>query len=161
MLDSTTSPLGTPLQLINKESFITQLEAMNGVPLFTDRAISGCSSDYNASNGRDSGPVDRRSLLSAQVTNGFFTVEELFYNAQKDYVEQFVLGIDPRDNEQIRGLDRIIMRSDASSNGENLLLSQKDEKDPKIKVARFEGLMERFSSLCFVLDPSVRAQGDS
>lgn len=102
---------------------------MNGVPVFTERAISGCSSDYNASNGRDSGPVDRRSLLSAQVANGFFSAEELFYNAQKDYVEQFVLGIDPRDNEQIRALDRIIQRSDANSNSGNLLLSQRDEKD--------------------------------
>ena len=99
MNDFPQGSMANSLQLINKESFISQLEYMNEQPRLTERATSGISSDYNGSMGRDSGPVDRRSLLTVQVSDNCTTVEELFFNAQKDYVEQFVLGIDPRINE--------------------------------------------------------------
>ena len=33
---------------------------------------------------------------------GFPSVRELFYDAQRDYIERFVLEIDPRKNETVK-----------------------------------------------------------
>ena len=45
-----------------------------------------------------------------------------------------------------------------TAHNESILLTQTEGVK---KVARFEGQMEKFSGHCFVLDPSMRAQGDS
>ena len=95
-IPQTNSETVQALQLINKESFITSLEQNS-----SRRPSSGVSSDYYGSgrNSTELAPTLRhvRSLSKGSTVGlGFPSTEQLFYNAQRDYVEQFVLGMDPR-----------------------------------------------------------------
>ena len=86
---------------------------------------------------------------------------DLFYDAQRDYVERFVLGIDPRRHEIVHNnLDHI--KRWAASDANQLAPDRTEAKGSvELRRARFEGQIEKFSSTCFVLDPSVRANGDN
>jgi len=93
------------------------------------------------------------------ASKGFPSTMELFYDAQRDYVERYVLGIDPRRQEQIFGAGVKRLGADTHT-----LLRSQDvtmRLNSHFRRARYEGKIEKFSSHCFVLDPSVRAQGDS
>ena len=61
-------------------------------------------------------------------------MEQMFYNAQRDYVEQFVLGIDPRKQEQLRAMS-IIQKT---AHNESILMTNCND-GTSFKVARFEG----------------------
>ena len=98
-MSATSDALTTPanLQLINKDSFLsTLINTKEG----RGRAVSGTSSDYGAAMSTKHTKANRDSIGSASSHRGFPSCETCFYNAQKDYVERFVLGIDPRQNEQ-------------------------------------------------------------
>lgn len=88
-----------------------------------------------------------------------------------------MLGIDPRDHEFVRAKS-LIKQHVRQNQDDNLLMQIKqstfENNAPLItevpdnqnssnlkRKAHYEFEMERFSGHCFVLDPSMRAQGDS
>ena len=95
------------LQLINKDSFITSLKSEKSQKLIqvneqlsSPRTFSSLQSDYGYSSDpgteRPSTGSINRSFCDSL---GMPTVGDLFFDAQRDYVERFVLGIDPRRHE--------------------------------------------------------------
>ena len=170
----------TSLQLINLESFLSELDHHDGQ---NERAVSGHSSDYGGadSQGGLNALNNRLSSKSARSNKGFPCIEELFYDAQKDYAERYVLGIDPRVQEQARNATatspaaqtqpnntakaqqqaRANSQFSHSANSEGVATQRTEATQPVSRQARYEGEIEKFSGHCFVLDPSMRAQGDT